>query len=121
MAQIKSEAAYRAALKRIDELLPLVNDSTPLDDPNYLELDMISDMVEEYEDVHYPIESPSLADVIKLRMYEQGLTIENLATVLEMPVANVKGLFDKNYVPNINVGRIISQKLSIDPATVLGV
>lgn len=69
---------------------------------------MISDMVEEYEDIHYPIESPSLSDVIKLRMYEQGLTIENLATILEMPVANVKGLFDKNYVPNINVGRTIS-------------
>lgn len=48
MAQIKSEAAYRAALKRIEELLPLVNDNTPEDDPHYLELDMISDMVEEY-------------------------------------------------------------------------
>ena len=55
MAQIKNEVAYRAALKRIDELLPLVNDETPTDDRNYLELDMISDMVEEYEDAHYPI------------------------------------------------------------------
>ena len=55
MAQIKSEAAYRATMKRIEELLPLVNNNTPEDDPNYLELDMISDMVEEYEDVHYPI------------------------------------------------------------------
>lgn len=55
MAHIKSEAAYRAAMKRIEELLPLVNDNTPVDDPNYLELDIISDMVEEYEDVHYPI------------------------------------------------------------------
>lgn len=44
MAQIKSEAAYRAALKRIDELLPWVNDNTPTDDRNYLELDMISDI-----------------------------------------------------------------------------
>ena len=34
MAQIKSEAAYRAALHRIEELLPLVNDNTPVDDPN---------------------------------------------------------------------------------------
>ena len=49
MAQLKSEAAYRAAMKRIEELLPLVNDNTPVDDPNYLELDMISDMVEESE------------------------------------------------------------------------
>ena len=55
MAHIKNEAAYQAALKRIDALLPLVNDSTPTDDANYLELDMISDMVEEYEAKHYPI------------------------------------------------------------------
>ena len=37
MAQIKSEAAYRAALKRIDELLPLTGDDVPADDPNMLE------------------------------------------------------------------------------------
>ncbi len=51
MAQIKNEAAYRVALQRIDELLPLVHDNTPTDDKHYLELDMISDMVEEYESV----------------------------------------------------------------------
>ena len=78
MAQIKNEAAYRAALKRIDELLPLVNDETPTDDSNYLELDMLSDMVEEYEDIHYPIGKPSLIDVIKLRLYEWVLTRQNL-------------------------------------------
>ena len=33
-------------MNRIEELLPLVNDNTPVDDPNYLELDMLSDMVE---------------------------------------------------------------------------
>lgn len=55
MAQIKNKAAYLAAFKRIDELLPLVNDNTPTDDKNYLELDMISDMVEVYEEIHYPI------------------------------------------------------------------
>ena len=61
MAQIKSEAAYRAALKRIDELLPLTGDDVPEDDPNMLELDMLSDMVEEYEDIHYPIGRPERA------------------------------------------------------------
>jgi len=46
---------YEAALKRIDELLPLVTDDTSDDDPNLIELLKISDIVEEYEDVHFPI------------------------------------------------------------------
>ena len=36
MVQIKNEAAYWAALKGIDELLPSVSDNTPKDDKNYL-------------------------------------------------------------------------------------
>lgn len=35
MAQIKSEAAYRAALKRINELLPMVDDNTPANNRNF--------------------------------------------------------------------------------------
>lgn len=60
MRQIKNETAYRAALKRIDELLPLTGDNVPDDDPNMLEMDMLCDMVEEYENVHYPIGKPEL-------------------------------------------------------------
>lgn len=121
MAQIKTEAAYEAALKRIDALLPLVNDDTPTDDPNYLELDMISDMVEEYEDIHYPIGTPSLVDVIKLRMYEQNMTIDGLADLLDMAKEKILDLFSGKYEPTLNTGRIISQRLGIDPAIVLGV
>lgn len=46
---------YDADLKRIDELLPLVTDDTPNKDPNLIELLKVSDNVEEYQDVHYPI------------------------------------------------------------------
>ena len=46
---------YEAALKRIDELLPLVTDYTPDSDPNLIELLKVSNIVEEYEEVHYPI------------------------------------------------------------------
>lgn len=120
MAKIKSENAYKAALKRIDQLLPLVNDNTPQDDPNYLELDMISDMVEEYEAVHYPIGTPSLVDVIKLRMYERGLSIESLSEILGIAKNKIVDLFSGKYEPTIKDGRTISQQLSIDPATILG-
>ena len=121
MAQIKSEAAYRVALKRIDELLPLVNDSTPKDDPNYLELDMVSDMVEEYEEQHYPIGKPSLIDVIKLRMYEMGITQTKLADMLGLSTARVSEIVTGKGEPSLKTGREISRKLNIDPGIVLGV
>lgn len=50
-----TEKEYEAALKRIDELLPLVTDDTPDSDPNLIGLLKVSNIVEEYEDVHYPI------------------------------------------------------------------
>ena len=121
MAQIKNEAAYRAALKRIEELLPLVNNETPTDDSNYLELDMISDLVEEYEDVHYPIGKPSLIDVIKLRLYEMGINQTKLAEMLGLSTARVSEIMNGKSEPSLKIGRELSKKLNIDPAIVLGV
>lgn len=121
MAKIKNEAAYQAALKRIDELLPKVNDKTPTDDMNYLELDMLSDMVEEYEEVHYPIGKPSLVDIIKLRLYEMGINQTKLAELLGLSTARVSEIMNGKSEPSLKIGRELSLKLNIDPSIVLGV
>ena len=121
MAQIKSEAAYRVAMRRIEELLPLVNDNTPVDDPNYLELDMISDMVAEYEDIHYPIGKPTLIEIIKLRLYEMGITQSKLAEMLGLSNARVSEILNGKSEPSLKIGRELSRQLNIDPEIVLGV
>lgn len=121
MAQIKSEAAYRAAMRRIEELLPLVNDNAPVDNPNYLELDMLSDMVEEYEDIHYPIGKPTLIDIIKLRLYEMGITQSKLAEMLGLSNARVSEILNGKSEPSLKIGRELSRQLNIDPEIVLGV
>jgi hypothetical protein len=54
MVQIKNEIQYKAACERINELLKVVNNDTPADDKNLLELDLISDLVADYEEEHYP-------------------------------------------------------------------
>lgn len=51
------KAQYEMAEKRIEELLPQVNDNTPVNDPRSVELAMMSDIVEKYEKIHYPIET----------------------------------------------------------------
>ncbi len=74
MVQIKTDKQYKAACDRINELLKVVNNNTPIDDKNYLELDLLSDLVADYEEVYYPIAAPTLVETLKLRMYEMGLT-----------------------------------------------
>ena len=46
---------YEFALVRIEELLPLVDDNTPSNDRNAVELTMMSDVVIDYEKEHFSI------------------------------------------------------------------
>ena len=121
MAKIQNETAYKAAMERIEELLPLVDDNTPLSDKNLIELDLLSGLVEEYEDEHYPIKSPSLADIIKLRMYEMGLTQTKLSELLNVSPSRISEYLSGKCEPTLKVAREISRKLNIDANIVLGV
>jgi len=47
---------YEFALARIEELLPVVNDDTPSNDGDAIELSVWSDIVMAYEKEHFPIE-----------------------------------------------------------------
>lgn len=60
MTNIKDEIAYIAIMERIEELLPLVDDNTPLTDRYLIELEILSSLVEEYEDEYYPISDTKL-------------------------------------------------------------
>ena len=64
---------YEFALARIEEVLPLVDDNTPANDRNAVELSVVSDIVIEYENWHFPIFSeskPAAAKLIKLPLEE---------------------------------------------------
>ena len=87
---IQNEIAYKATMERIEELLPLVDDDTLLTDKNLIELDLLSGLVEEYEDDHYPIQAPSLVDVIKLRMYEMGINQAKLSELLGVSPSRIR-------------------------------
>ena len=50
-----TKAQYEFALARIDELLLMVDDNTPANDRNAVELTMMSDVVIDYEKENYPM------------------------------------------------------------------
>ena len=113
MAKIKTEKQYKAACSRIEELLKVVSNDTPTDDKNFLELDLISDLVADYEEEHFPIEAPSLVDVIKLRMYEMGLTQTKLSELLNVSPSRISEYLSGKCEPTLKVAREISRKLNI--------
>lgn len=75
MAKIKTEKQYKATCARIEELLKVVGNDTPADDKNFLELDLISDLVADYEEEHFPVKAPSLVEVIKHRIVHPVLSV----------------------------------------------
>ena len=121
MAKIENKIQYEWAVKRVEELLPLVTDDTPRTDPNSIELELLSNMVADYSEEHFAIGSPSLMNVIKLRMYEMGITQSGLAQLLGISPSRVSEYLSGKSEPTLKIGREISRKLHIDANIVLGV
>lgn len=119
--KIKTEQQYDAIIERINELLKIVTDETPTSDKNFIELMLLSDLVAEYEDVHYPISTPSLAEVIKLRMYEMNLTQSAVSELLGVSPSRVSEYITGKSEPTLKVARKISKKLNIGAEVILGV
>ena len=115
MAKIKDKKQYDAACARIEELLKVVNNNTPTDNKNFLELDLLSDLVADYEEEHFPV------DVLKLRMYEMNLTQTKLSELLSVSPSRISEYLSGKCEPTLKVARDISRKLHIDANIVLGV
>lgn len=118
--KIRNEMEYKAVMERIEELLPLVNDDTPSDDRNLIELDLLSGLASEYEDEAFPVKTPDLVSVLKLRMYELGLNQLKLSEILGVSPSRISDYLTGRCEPTLKVARKMSQKLGIDANIVLG-
>ena len=120
MAEIKNESQYEALIVRIEELLKVVSNDTPVTDRYYLELDAISNLVEEYEDKYYPVEMPTLPEIIRDEMAERGLTQKELAELLGVSPSRISEYMTGKAEPTLKVARLLNQKLDIDADFILG-
>ncbi len=120
MTRIETEVQYRATLERIEELLPIVGDHTSKEDINFVELDLLSGLVSDYEDINFPIATPSLGAIIKLRLYEMNLTQKKVADMIGVSPSRVSEFINGKSEPSLKTVREICKKLNIDAAIALG-
>lgn len=109
---LKNEDDYQAALRRI-ELLFDVQPGTNEGD----ELEVLSILVDHYERVHFPIESPDPIEAILFRMEQKGLQQKDLARVLGFK-SRVSEVLNRRRKLTVGMIRKLSAFLNI-PAEVL--
>lgn len=115
-----SRQQYEYALNRIEELLPFVTDETPASDRNAIELAIVSDVVEAYEKLHYPIAKPTIGELISLSIEEKGMTQKQLAKDLGVSPSRVSDYITGRAEPTLRIARALCVILGIAPSAMLG-
>jgi len=118
---IKTPKEYSTIVERIELLLQDSDNIENTEAKGYIELNLLSDLVADYEERTYPVKKPILIDVIKIRMAEMGLNQKNLAKLLGVSTSRISEYLTGKSEPPLKVARDISIKLNIDPGIVLGV
>ncbi|MCW3789390.1 helix-turn-helix domain-containing protein [Plebeiibacterium sediminum] len=121
MENIITHEEYVKAQIRLEEIikLDLVSNDTPEDDPLLQELDDVSDIIEAYEEEHYPIGLPSLIEVIELRMFEMKLKQKDLATLLGTSATRISEYLSGKREITLNIAKALRSKLNIDSDIIL--
>lgn len=104
---IKTESDYNQALKRLDQIFHAPIGSTEGD-----EAEILSILIEKYEDEYYPIEAPDPIEAIKFRMEQMDMTKKDLADVLGYK-SRVSEIFSKKRKLNISMIRKLHDKMNI--------
>lgn len=74
---IKTEKDHEQALSRLEEIFH-ANPNTREGD----EAEVLSILIEKYEEEHYPIEAPDPIEAIKFRMEQMGMKKKDLAKII---------------------------------------
>jgi len=74
---IKSEKDYRNALERLEVIF-----DSPIDTKEGDEAEILSLLIDNYENEHYPIEAPDPIEAIKIRMEELNMRQKDLIGII---------------------------------------
>jgi len=104
---IKNEEDYTQTLKYIENLM----DAQP-NTPQMDELEVLTTLVEAYEEQHYKIEAPDPIEAIKFRMEQEGLKQKDLVTIVGSK-SRVSEILNKKRKLTIEMIRNLHKQLHI--------
>lgn len=109
---IKTESDYDQALKRLEVIFD-AKQGTPEGD----ELEILSILIDEYEQSHFPIDLPDPVEAIKFRMEQMGYTQNDLANVIGRK-SRASEILSKKRKLSLSMIRNLHEKMNI-PTEVL--
>ena len=111
---------YEFALARIEELLPIVDDQTAVTDRNAVELVLLSEIVIEYESIHFPIEKPTIPELMELALEERKMTQRELAREIGVSPSRINDFMTGRAEPSLKIAKRICLTLGITASAMLG-
>lgn len=109
---IKTEQDYDAALQRLEVIF-----DAPVDSDESDEADILSLLIENFENQYYPIEAPDPIEAIKIRMEEMGLKQKDLVGIIGAK-SRVSEVLNKRKKLTVDMIRKLEQILNL-PASIL--
>jgi HTH-type transcriptional regulator/antitoxin HigA len=104
---IKTEEDYNKSLKRLEQIF-----HAPIDSLEGDEAELLSILVEKYEDEYYPIEAPDPIEAIKFRMEQMDMTKQELAEIIGYK-SRVSEIFSRKRKLTLKMIRNLHEKMNI--------
>lgn len=110
---IKTEADYRKALERLEEIF-----DSKMGTPESDEADILGLLVDEYEKKHYHIDAPDPIEAIKIRMEEMNLRQVDLADVIGGK-NRVSEVLNRKRKLTLEMIRNLTRRLNLSPGLLI--
>jgi HTH-type transcriptional regulator/antitoxin HigA len=110
---IKNETDYRNALDRLEVIF-----DAPIDTKEGDEAEILSLMIENYENEHYPVESPDPIEAIKIRMEELNMRQKDLVGVIGGK-SRVSEILNRKKKLTVEMIRELERKLQISASVLV--
>ena len=110
---IKTEQAYYQALERLEKVFDM-----PADTPEGDEAEILSLLIENFENQYYPIEAPDPIEAIKIRMEELDLKQRDLIGVLGGK-SRVSEILNRKRKVTVDMIRNLIEKLNLSASLLI--